>query len=135
MKESLRSEIESTTLTGPRQECDYRRLLTVSGPSLMIRSSKFLANLVEGSSSVSPAPRIIHEIQEYFHKNNTYVELPHLRIAVKSLYDNAIYLYGIIKLRRRKLEIRKTLLDTFGWKINKTHAENCWNASKIQSSL
>lgn len=107
------------------EDCNFLRLLTVSGTSLMIRSFKFLANLVESSSSVLPAPRIIHGIQEYFHKNNTDVELPHLHIAVKSLYDNAIYLYGIIKLRRRKLEIHKTLLDNFGWKINKTHAENC----------
>ena len=55
------------------------RNLTVSGPSLRIRSSKFLASLVANSSSVSPAPH-----QNNFISNKNAALIIKLNFEIKS---------------------------------------------------
>ncbi|KAF8096418.1 hypothetical protein N665_0309s0044 [Sinapis alba] len=72
----------------------------------------------------------IRGIQEYFHNNNVDEGLPHLRTAAEGLYDNAIYLYGIIMLCRGETAVGQSMLDSLGWRENKKHADTCWKRIK-----
>ncbi|CAN6898952.1 unnamed protein product [Brassica oleracea] len=69
-------------------------------------------------------------MQEYFQKENIADGLAHLQITAQGLYDNAIYLYGIIMLSRGDPAIGKPLLDSLGWRENKARSDACWQSIK-----
>ena len=59
--------------------------------------------------------------------------MAHLQIAAQGLYDNVIYLYGIIMLSKGDPTIRKPLLNSLGWIENKAGATLAGKESNNQS--
>ncbi|WZZ64475.1 hypothetical protein YC2023_075845 [Brassica napus] len=72
----------------------------------------------------------IRGIQEYFHKNNTSVGLSHIKIAAQGLYDNGIYLYGMIMLCRGEEEEGKAMMEKLCWRQNTGRADRSWKNIK-----
>ena len=69
-------------------------------------------------------------MQEYFQKDNIAEGLAHLQIAAQGLYDNAIYLYGIIMLYRGDPATGIPLLDSLQWRESKARSDACWKNIK-----
>ncbi|CAN7095319.1 unnamed protein product [Brassica rapa subsp. narinosa] len=72
----------------------------------------------------------IRGIQEYFHKNTTTVGLFHIKIAAQGLYDNGIYLYGMIMLCRGEEEEGKAMMEKLCRRQNMGRADRCWKNIK-----
>ena len=69
-------------------------------------------------------------MQEYFQKDNIGEGLALLQIAAQGLYDNAIYLYGILMLCRGDPATGIPLLDSLQWRESKARSDACWKSIK-----
>ncbi|KAL0723588.1 hypothetical protein Bca4012_038187 [Brassica carinata] len=101
--------------------------LTVQSSSLLSNSRDLIDRCV-GAGNLEA--HYLRGMQEYFQKENITEGLAHLQIAAQDLYDNAIYLYDIIMLSRGEPAIGKPLLDSLGWREDKTQSDNCWKNIK-----
>ncbi|KAL0794222.1 hypothetical protein Bca101_065599 [Brassica carinata] len=102
-------------------------LLTVQSLSLL-HSYQNLMDLCLSAGNLEA--HYLRGMQEYIQKENITEWFVHLQIAAQGLYDNAIYLYGIIMLSRGKPAIGKLLSDSLGWIGNKARADACWKNIK-----
>ncbi|CAN8319418.1 unnamed protein product [Cochlearia groenlandica] len=92
--------------------------------------SKF-KHLMENSLNESlPKAQYARGILEYFYYNNKHLGLQHLQKASDASLQEAIYLYGIIKLCVGHVEEGKTYLDKLNWLEDRSTADSCWKTIK-----
>lgn len=75
----------------------------------------------------------IEGIIQYFRCDNTNKGLIHLEQAANGLYDDGIYLYGLLLLCTGNIEEGKNKLNSLGWETNTARADTCWR--NIRKSL
>ncbi|KAL0864577.1 hypothetical protein Bca101_043695 [Brassica carinata] len=81
----------------------------------------------------NPQAHYIESIIEYFHCNNTNKGLFHLEQAANGLYDDGIYLYGLLLLCTGKIEEGKNKIATLGWETDTARSDTSWK--NIRQSL
>ncbi|CAH8285165.1 unnamed protein product [Eruca vesicaria subsp. sativa] len=77
-----------------------------------------------------PAAHYVEGIKQFFIYDNRHKGLLHLKKASEGSYDNATYLYGILKLCMGRIEEGKAVLATLGWETDKRRTNEAWNEVK-----
>lgn len=97
-------------------------------PSWAINNYKQLMERCLASGNIEA--HYIKGIQAYFQENNTITGLEHLKISADGLYDDAIYLYGILMLCRGQTIEGISYLDKLEWEKDKSRGDRCWRHIK-----
>lgn len=113
----------------------YRNLnlhpLTVHPPATLNRYHDLMERCL---TSGNVHAHYIRGILQYFENNNPdgglphlFLKegLPHLRIAAEGSYNNAIYLYGLVKLCSGEPAIGRAMIDSLAWREKKARVDRC----------